>query len=117
MSHYHGLKISGESDGLSSKTLIEAILLPQSRLVDKSLKETNFRHKFNAGVVAIKRNGVRLSGKLGEVKLKAGDYLVLTAGQPPALKKNFLKHFIVLSDIEVDTKVKGLGEKATLLGL
>lgn len=116
LSHYDGLKISGEVDGLSSKTLIEAILLPQSRMVDKSLKDTNFRHKFNAGVVAIKRNGVRLTGKLGEVKLKAGDYLVLTAGQPPTLRKNFLKHFIVLSDIEVDKKVKGFGEKATLMG-
>ncbi|WP_261817981.1 SLC13 family permease [Vibrio gallicus] len=116
LTHYDGLKVNGERDGLSSSSFIEAILLPQSRLVGKSLKQSNFRHKFNAGVVAIKRNGVRLSGKLGEVKLKAGDYLVLTAGEPPALKRDFSHHFILLSDIAIEKKVKGIGEKATLLG-
>ncbi|OBT15517.1 transporter [Vibrio sp. UCD-FRSSP16_10] len=114
LTHYNGLEIFAEKEGLASKSFVEAILLPQSNLVNRSLKECNFRQQFNAGVVAIKRNGVRLSGKLGEVKLKAGDFLVLTAGKPPALAPSFEKHFILLSDIEVDNKLQGIGEKATL---
>ncbi|ANO34990.1 transporter [Vibrio breoganii] len=116
LKHYNGLEIFADKEGLASHSFVEAILLPQSRLVNRSLKECNFRQTFNAGVVAIKRNGVRLSGKLGEVKLKAGDYLVLTAGEPPSLAPSFQKHFILLSDIAVENKIQGLGEKATLFG-
>jgi len=61
--------------------LIEAVISYNSTLISKTAKQINFRGKFDAAIVAIHRNGERVSGKLGEVKLAAGDVLLMVTGQ------------------------------------
>tara|TARA_Y100000782_G_scaffold111225_1_gene138829 strand:- start:6899 stop:8680 length:1782 start_codon:yes stop_codon:yes gene_type:complete len=60
--------------------LIEVVVPANSNLSGKTLKETDFREKYDAAVVAIHRNGERVSGKLGEVTMAFGDLLLLTTG-------------------------------------
>ena len=43
-------------------------------------RDAHFRSKFQAAIVAIRRAGVKLDGKLGDVQLRAGDALLLDAG-------------------------------------
>jgi len=64
----------------SAVELIEAVIPANSDLAGKTLKQNNFRERFDAAVVAIHRNGERLSGKLGEITLAYGDLLLLTTG-------------------------------------
>ncbi|OEF96819.1 SLC13 family permease [Desulfuribacillus alkaliarsenatis] len=61
--------------------LIEAVVSHQSGMLNKSIKETNFRSKYDAAVVAIHRNNERIRGKLGEIVLKPGDTLLLLVGK------------------------------------
>lgn len=66
---------------LEGKLEIVEVLIPyNSTLSGRTLKESNFREKYDAAVIAIHRNGERLRGKLGEINLTSGDLLLLTAG-------------------------------------
>lgn len=58
----------------------EAVISPASSLVGTTLKEADFRRRYGAAVVAIHRSGERVAGKLGAVRLHAGDVLLLLAG-------------------------------------
>lgn len=60
-------------------TFLEAVIGVPSPLVGKTLKEVDFRSRYQAAVVAIHRAGHRVKAKLGEVDLKVGDTLVLLA--------------------------------------
>ncbi|MDX1690628.1 MAG: SLC13 family permease [Acidimicrobiia bacterium] len=57
----------------------EAVIGPTSPLVGTSLKEIGFRSRYQAAVVAVHRADQRMPGKLGEVRLRVGDTLLLVA--------------------------------------
>lgn len=60
-------------------TFFEAVVGRGSPLVGRTLKEMNFRDRHRAAVVAIHRDGHRVAEKLGQVRLRAGDTLLLLA--------------------------------------
>ena len=60
--------------------LVEALIPAMSDLGGKRVKDTNFRERYDAAIVAIKRDGERLGGKIGDQVLDYGDMLLLTAG-------------------------------------
>ncbi|MDA3866807.1 MAG: SLC13 family permease [Salinivirgaceae bacterium] len=63
-----------------SKTeLVEVVVSHNSTLISKEIQHINFRAKFNAALVAVHRNGERITGVVDDVKLKAGDVLLLLA--------------------------------------
>jgi len=59
---------------------IEAVIPASSDLIGKRIKDSDFRKKYNASIVAIHRNGKRVSGKVGEMQLAGGDFLLLLSG-------------------------------------
>jgi len=59
--------------------LTEAVIPSGSILVGESLKSSSFRDRFKASVISIYRNGEKVSGNLGEIKIAAGDLLLLLA--------------------------------------
>ena len=76
------------------RRLYEAVIAPGSGLAGSSLKEAGFRGRFGGAVIAIHRAGERIAGKLGEVRLRSGDVLLVLAGpafRPRALdRRDFL---------------------------
>jgi di/tricarboxylate transporter len=60
-----------------SHTFFEVVVSGASSLAGKTLRETDFRNRFQAAVVAIHRAGERVNEKLGAVKLREGDTLLL----------------------------------------
>lgn len=59
----------------------EVVVSQNSTLINKSVRESNFRGKFDAAIIAVHRNGEKLEGKMGSIILKAGDVLLLFAGE------------------------------------
>ena len=55
----------------------EAVIGEVSPLVGKTPKEISFRARYQAAVVAIHRSGHRVKAKLGEVRLRVGDTLLI----------------------------------------
>ncbi|HEX2395889.1 MAG TPA: SLC13 family permease [Bacteroidales bacterium] len=70
---------------LSRANVNEVVVSQNSSLTNKSVRDTDFRGKYDAAIIAVHRNGERLGGKPGSVVLKAGDVLLLFAGE------NFLR--------------------------
>jgi di/tricarboxylate transporter len=99
-----------------SKNLVEAIISHESTLVGKTLKEVNFRIKFDASVVAIKRGEEKLSGKIAEIKLSAGDNLVLAKGSDFYQRDNLKKNFYFFNDVAVNQKLSQTQSIAVLAG-
>ncbi|WP_222433364.1 TrkA C-terminal domain-containing protein, partial [Vibrio sp. T20] len=63
---FDGLKLYVEEEFELDKNLVEVLVSPESVLIGRTLKEVEFRSRFEEAVVAIARQGKRISGKLGE---------------------------------------------------
>ncbi len=64
----------------SDKTSIhEAVVGNYSPLVGKNVRESKFRTKYNAAILAIHRNGHRVNKKVGDIVLQANDTLLILA--------------------------------------
>lgn len=107
LNQFDGLKTFADESGLLARNLTEVVIRPDSSLIGLSLKNAGFRARFDAAVVAMRRDGHRLSGKLGEVRLQAGDYLVLAVGADFVSRNNLTKNFIVISGMEPETRLTG----------
>ncbi|MCU0261889.1 MAG: SLC13 family permease [Ilumatobacteraceae bacterium] len=59
--------------------LFEAVVGESSDLVGSTLKESGFRARYGAAVLAIRRHDDDLPGKLGTVELRSGDVLLVLA--------------------------------------
>ncbi len=60
--------------------VIEAVISPFSSIIGKTVKEVQFRNRYNAAIIAVHRNGERVRGKIGEIVLQPGDLLLTYAG-------------------------------------
>lgn len=59
---------------------VEAVIPANSELIGVRIRDSNFRKRFDASIIAIHRNGKRVPGKVGEMHLAGGDFLLLLAG-------------------------------------
>lgn len=79
----NGLRIpsqeSIETDGHFN--FVEGVIPANSELIGVKLKESDFRKRFKASVIAVHRNGKQVPGKVGEAVLAGGDFLLLLAGE------------------------------------
>ncbi|GMQ47929.1 SLC13 family permease [Vibrio sp. 10N] len=116
LSQFDGLKTFAHDNGLPLNNLTEVVVRPESSLLGQSLKKVGFRAKFDAAVVAIRRDGQRISGKLGDSKVMAGDALVLAVGPDFKNRQNLQKNFIVVSGHEPEVMLSGYKELLTCFG-
>lgn len=68
-----------EALGAPEQRLIEAVVGAASPLLGRTPKEIGFRARYDAAIVGIHREGQPVVAKLGEVKLRLGDTLLLLA--------------------------------------
>ena len=74
---------------------LEAVVPANSTLVGVKIKNSNFRKKYDASIVAIQRDGMRLGSKVGETVLQGGDFLLLVAGEDHQMTIGSSNLFIV----------------------
>jgi di/tricarboxylate transporter len=80
--------------------LTEVVLSRTSPLIGTTVKEANFRRRYNAAVVAVHRNGVRVTNKIGNIELEVGDTLLLqTRGHFVPTYRNS-RDFYLVSSVE-----------------
>lgn len=89
------------------RCLIEAVLSNTSPLIGRTIREGRFRSVYNAVVLAVARNGERISNvKLGDITLEAGDTLLLEAHQSFAEQQRNSRDFYLVSAVENSTPVR-----------
>ncbi len=83
-----------------SRRMVEAVVSQSSPLVGQTVRDAGFRTHYNAAIVAIHRNGERVTTKIGDVRLEPGDTLLMQTGP------NFVKahrnnpDFYLVSDVD-----------------
>ena len=68
---------------------VEAVIQPGSALIGSSAQRARLQQEFGVNLLAVGRSGERITERLRDVTLRAGDILVLRAGEkalPPAMK-------------------------------
>lgn len=62
-----------------SHGLYEVVISHNSTLVGRTVRGSQFRRKFDAAILAVHRAGERIEGRIGDIALKPGDTLMLSA--------------------------------------
>jgi di/tricarboxylate transporter len=88
------------------RQLCEAVISPSSPLVGQAVRDADFRLLYDAAIVAVHRNGARLTNKVGDIHLHAGDTLLLQVG--PNFSRAFRNNpdFYLVSDVEDSSPVR-----------
>lgn len=104
-----GLFESEEVMKMDEKTqdrrLVEAVVSRNGPLVGKTVKELKFRSLYGAAVIAVHREGRRVHELPGNIKLQAGDVLLLEAGKSflAANKHRYDTGFTLVAEVENST--------------
>ncbi|MFN3920389.1 MAG: SLC13 family permease [Methylohalobius sp.] len=69
------------------RVLVEAVVSPRCALVGKTIREGRFRMTYGGSVIAVAREGQRIQGKIGDIRLQPGDALLLDV-RPPFLERH-----------------------------
>jgi len=95
---FHGLRLFAIEEGLLRTNMTEVIVMPGATIEGKTVKDSGFSSLFDAAVVGMRRGGKRLSGKLGNITIQAGDNMMLAVGPDFNERKNLDKNFLVIND-------------------
>lgn len=91
--------------------ILEAVVSRSSPMLGKTIKQGNFRARYDAAILAVHRHGERLRSNLGELVLRPGDTLLLLAGDDFSKRWNHSREFYMMTrvvDIPRVDRRKGL---------
>jgi uncharacterized protein with PhoU and TrkA domain len=80
-------QIKQMNESVHDRLLVQAVVAKSGPLVGKTVREIQFRTKYGAAVISVHREGRRIHEHPGNIRLNAGDVLLLEAG-PTFLKRN-----------------------------
>ncbi len=115
-------KVDEESLESDDVGVFEATVAPRSAVAGKTLARLDFRHRYGLQVLAIWREGERLSANLAQVALRFGDALLLQGSREQAAKLALEEDFVVLTpDAGAERRTRkapfALGGLALMVGL
>ena len=103
LTRFDGLKVVHDKHEKDIEHLVEVVVSQSSKLIGKTVKEARFREQFHAAVIAIRRGHDRLQGGLGQVRLQAGDSLILAPGKNFYSLPNLKREFVYISGFDLQT--------------
>ena len=86
--------------------VVEIVISQNSSLIGKEIQEINFRAKYNAAILALHRNGEKITNKIEDVELRAGDVLLLYAGSAFNSRTQLSQDFYFISHVKDFVKVE-----------
>ena len=78
--------------------IAEILILSNARLIGSTLKDTRFRQRYNATVLAIRRGEELVRQRLGQVKLRFGDLLLVQGPKESFLGLQTTRELLVLEE-------------------
>lgn len=82
------------------RRIIEAIVSPYCDAIGLSIRDSEFRGRYGAVVLAVARNGEHVKGNLGSIILSEGDLLLLEARPAFVSRQRHEKDFLMINDLE-----------------
>ena len=97
---------TGEQEQADEVKTVEAIIGPQSRLIGRSVKESNIRRRYGIVVAAVHRKGVNVREGYQNMRLAFGDTLLLEGPTRNIMKLNQEGSFLSLNETLIEPKLK-----------
>lgn len=91
-----------DSDELKA---FEVVISPSSPLKGVNVRESNFRSRYQAVIIAIHRNGERIRKKIGDIVLRPGDTLLILA------RHDFLKKWYNSNEFNLVSEAENIPSK------
>jgi di/tricarboxylate transporter len=98
---YESEEVGKIEDTVFERRLVQAVVARSGALIGHTVKEARFRSRYGAAVIAVHREGKRVHDHPGQIKLQAGDVLLLEAG--PTFLSRTTEHdrsFALLAEVE-----------------
>jgi di/tricarboxylate transporter len=109
-----GLEMPNDLEKLQRKKEVVEVIVPyNSSLSRKKIKDTDFRAKFDAAIIAVRRDGEKLYGKIGEMTLQKGDMMLCVAGHDFYKRMDQTKEVTLISNVRQLQDIDG--KKSTYL--
>jgi di/tricarboxylate transporter len=101
LTRIRGLVPADGDSGLprANRLLVEAVVSDEAPFIGMTVKECAFRNTYRAAIIGVFRSGERLMGKIGELKLRPGDTLLLDTSHGFSLTHQDNKDFYLVSDV------------------
>jgi di/tricarboxylate transporter len=82
------------------QNLIEVVVAPGSSLVGESLASANFRQRYDATVLALRRGPAVINQRMDHIPLRVGDTLLIQAGSESIERLSNNRQFILAAEVE-----------------
>ncbi len=83
----------------SERCLIEAVVSSHCPILYMTVREGEFRTRYNAAIIAVARSGKRIRKKIGDIVLQPGDTLLLEAHPSFIQTQRHSKDFFLISEV------------------
>ncbi|MDZ7925446.1 MAG: SLC13 family permease [Marinagarivorans sp.] len=87
------------SGNRAERCLVEAVVSPHCAAVGYAIRDAQFHDRYGAIVLAVARNGERVQGNLSNIRLKAGDTLLLESRPAFVHRQKYNKDFLLINDL------------------
>ncbi len=85
--------------GGDAAAVYEVVLGPSSPVVGTTIRDAEFRGRYQAAVVAVHRAGQRINAKLGDVRMRVGDTLLLISDHDFGGRWGEGREFLLISGV------------------
>ena len=90
-----------ELDGpRSHRRLVEAVVSEGCPLIHRTIRDGRFRSRYAAAVIAVARHGERIDSKIGDIRLRPGDTLLLEAHPSFLERQRNSRDFYLVSAVD-----------------
>ncbi|WP_440990390.1 SLC13 family permease [Haloarchaeobius baliensis] len=84
----------------ASENLVEIVVAPGSHVVGESISSVNFRQRYDATVLALRRGGELIRKRMDDIVLRVGDTLLVQGTADSIQRLDDNRDFIVAQEIE-----------------
>jgi di/tricarboxylate transporter len=98
-----GVESSSLNRQHTERRLVEAVVSPHCTALGRTIRDARFRDRYGAVVLAVARNGERIVGNLGSIRLEAGDTLLLEARPAFVTRQRYNKDFLLVNDLQAES--------------
>jgi di/tricarboxylate transporter len=85
----------------ADSAIFEALITPTSHLAGRTLKSVGFRNRYGATTLAIRRHGEDIREKIGKIRLRVGDELLILAPRTNLERLRGENDFLMLEEVEI----------------
>lgn len=111
LKNIHGLKVAEKQvfklqGGAHSRCLVEVVISRNFPQLGKTVKDMGFRNVYSAAIIAVARDGEQIKTKIGEIRLRPGDTLLLETHDEFVAQQRYSKNFLLVSEVENSNPVR-----------